>query len=117
MATAEKHETAVIGDLLMDMGRDVRRIAVDEIEIARGKLSDYLAKLVAKAAGAIVGMAVAMIGLSMLCFAAVAALAPVLPELWLRLVIMAAVFLVVGAGIAYAFMKKLSAMHSPDLEH
>ena len=87
----EKHEAAAkVADLLQDIGHDVRRIAIDEIDLARGKLSTFLEQLILKAAGAIVGACVALLGLLMLCFAAVAALEPVIDSLAVRLLIMAA---------------------------
>ncbi len=107
---------AKVGELLQGIGHDVRRIAVDEIELARGKVSGFLEKLVLKAAGAIVGACVALIGLGLLCLTAVAALAPVIPALWLRLLIMSIVYLGVGGGLAYAFSKKLLAIHAEELE-
>ena len=103
-------------ELLQGIGSDVKRIAVDEVDLARGKLSDYLGKLVLKAAGVIVGACVAFIGLGLLCLAAVAALAPVIPALWLRLLLMAGVYIVVGGGLTLVFMKRLAALHGPNLE-
>jgi hypothetical protein len=52
----------------------------------------------------------------MLCLAAVAALGPVIPSLALRLLIMSFVYLITGAGLAYAFAKHLMAIHGPDLD-
>ena len=109
-------EPAKIGELLADIGSDVRRIAVDEIDLARGKLSSFLEKLILKASGIIVGACVAFIGLGLLCLAAVAALAPVLPSLALRLLLMSVVYMAVGGGLALVFMKRLAALHGPDMQ-
>jgi len=108
-------EPAKLGELLQDIGSDVKRIAVDEIDLARGKLSSFLEKLILKASGIIVGACVAFIGLGLLCLAAVAALAPVIPSLALRLLLMSVVYLAVGGGLALVFMKRLAALHGPDM--
>lgn len=105
-----------LGELLQDIGNDVRTLAVDEIELARGKLATFLQQLIVKAAGAIVGGCLALIGLGMLCLAAVAALAPVIPALWLRLVIMAAVYLAIGGGLVVLFMKRMAAVNTNELK-
>jgi hypothetical protein len=117
MATlSSSTEPPSVVELLQGIGSDVRRIAVDEVDLARGKLSDYLGKLILKVAGVIVGACVAFIGLGLLCLAAVAALGPVIPALWLRLVLMSAVYLIVGGALTLVFMKRLAALHGPDLD-
>ena len=108
-------EPPKLGELLQDIGSDVRRIATDEIDLARGKLSSFLEKLILKVAGIIVGACVAFIGLGLLCLAGVAALAPVIPSLGLRLLLGAIVYIGVGSGLALMFAKRLSALHGPDL--
>jgi hypothetical protein len=53
------------------------------------------------------GGLIVLIGFAMLCTAAVAGLAGLIAPLWLRLLIMAAVYLVVGGALAAGFVKKL----------
>jgi hypothetical protein len=113
----EREQPVKVAELLQDITHDVRRIAVDEIELARGKMTGYLEELVLKAAGAIVGACVALIGLGLLCLTVVAALEPVIHPLWLRLLIMAVVYLALGGAAAYLFVKRLMALHGPNLEH
>ena len=60
------------------------------------------------------GGIVALIGLGMLCAAVVAALEPVIPSLALRLLIMAAVYIVVGGVVAGVFAKRLKKDIVPD---
>ena len=112
-----EREPVRVAEILQDIGHDVRRIAVDEIELARGKMTGYLEELVLKAAGSIIGACVALIGLGLLCLTAVAALEPVIHPLWLRLLIMAVIYLAVGGAAAYLFAKRLAALHGPNLEH
>jgi|GEM_PF-2780272 len=104
-----------VGDLLKHIGDDVKTIAVSELELARTKLGSYLEQTVMKAAAMILGAFVALVGLAMLCVVVVVALAPVIPPLWLRLLIMAVIYLAVGGGATYLFAKKMAA--PPDLDH
>ena len=104
-----------VGDLLKHIGDDVKTIAVSELELARTKLGSYLEQTVMKAAAMILGAFVALVGLAMLCVVVVVALAPVIPALWLRLLIMAVIYLAVGGGATFLFAKKMAA--PPDLDH
>jgi putative superfamily III holin-X len=106
---------AKVGDLLKHIGDDVKTIAVSELELARTKLGSYLEQTVMKAAAMILGAFVALVGLAMLCVVVVVALAPVIPALWLRLLIMAVIYLAVGGGATYLFAKRMAA--PPDLDH
>ena len=113
---AKTPEPPSVVELLGDIGKDVRRIAVDEIELARGKMSNFLEQLVLKAAGILAGACVAFIGLGLLCLAGVVALAPVIPSLALRLVLGSVVYLGVGGALAYVFAQRLKALRGPDLK-
>ena len=62
------------------------------------------------------GGVIALIGLGLLAVVAVVALAPVIPALWLRLLIMAVVYLIVGGAVAAFFSKKLKTDAKPNLE-
>jgi hypothetical protein len=85
-------------DALRQVAGDLKLIASDEMELGRNVLARHLNTIVAKASIAILGAIVALIGLAMLCAAAVVALAPVIHPLGLRLFIMAIVYIAVGAG-------------------
>lgn len=104
-----------VGELLKHIGDDVKTIAVSELELARTKLGSYLEQTVMKAAAMILGAFVALVGLAMLCVVVVVALAPVIPALWLRLLLMAVIYLAVGGGATYLFAKKMAS--PPDLDH
>ena len=104
-----------VGELLHDIGRDVKTIASDELELVRNKLSHHLERVVTRAAAVWLGATVALIGLAMLCVVAVVALAPVLPPLWLRLLLMALVYIAAGGTVAAVVGGRLSKSWLPDL--
>ncbi|HEY6035237.1 MAG TPA: phage holin family protein [Kofleriaceae bacterium] len=112
---AATQQPAKVGDLLKHIGDDVKTIAVSELELARTKLGSYLEQTVMKAAAMILGAFVALVGLAMLCVVVVVALAPVIPPLWLRLLIMAGIYLFVGGGATFLFGRKMAT--PPDLDH
>ena len=96
-----------VGELVHRITDDVKTIARDEIELVRGEI-EHSAKLAAsEAAIVLLGAIVALVGLGMLCVVVVVALAPLIPALWLRLLIMAVVYLVIGGAIAATFGKRL----------
>jgi hypothetical protein len=86
---------------------DLKVLTRDEVELARIELSKGLKKAAGEAAAVVLGGMVALVGFALLCVAAVAALAPVIPPLWARLLIMAAVYLVLGSVLAAAFASKM----------
>ena len=73
-------------------------------------------QLVVKAGVAVLGAMVALIGLAMLCTVVVVALAPVIPPLWLRLLVMAIVYIAIGAGTVVLCGRRMAAMHGPGLD-
>ena len=66
-----------------------------------------------KAAAMILGAFVALLGFGMLCVVVVVARAGAIPALWLRLLIMAVLYMSIGGGAAYLFAKKMA--NPPDL--
>jgi hypothetical protein len=107
-----------VGELLADISRDVKTIATDDMELARGRLASYLEHLMMKAGGAVIGACVALIGLGLLCLAVVAAIEPIIHPLWLRLFVMAIFYLAVGGTMAAVFAKRLADTPRPHLlEH
>ena len=103
-------------ELLADIGRDLKTIAADELELANGKLRQFLERLVLKAGVAVLGATVALIGLGMLCTVAVVVLAPIIPALWLRLLLMAVVYIGLGGGATYVAARRIFATRGPDLD-
>jgi len=104
-----------VGELLHRITDDVKTIARDEIDLAKAEIAKHAKVAAGEAAAIVLGGIVALIGFAMLCTAVVVALAPVIASLALRLVIMAAVYLVLGGVVAGAFAKRLSTDIKPDL--
>ncbi len=118
MATALLGDMAVtvepkVGDLLKHIGEDVKTIAVSEIELGRTKMSAYFERTLMKATVMILSAFVAMVGFAMLCVTGVVALEPVIPQLWLRLLLGSFVFIITGAILATVSAKKL--LGGPDI--
>jgi uncharacterized membrane protein YqjE len=104
-----------VGELLHRITDDVKTLAKDELELAKGELQISAKKAAVDGAVVVLGGIVALIGLAMLCATAVAALAPVIPPLWARLLIMAAIYLIAGAVVAGVFAKRLKRDAVPDM--
>jgi len=89
------------------VGEDLSQLAKDHVELARIELATSAKKVLTDGAAVVFGGVVALIGLAMLCATAVAAAAPVIPPLWLRLLLGAILYLVIGGAVAYGFVQKL----------
>ena len=97
------------------ISEDIRTIARNEIELLRGEARRVARSAAADGAAVVLGGIVALIGLAMLCTAAVVALAPVLPSLALRLVVMGVVYCGIGGSLAATFAVRLRRRAAPDL--
>jgi hypothetical protein len=102
-------------DLIRRISEDVRTITRNEIELLRGEARRVARSAVSDGAAVLFGGVVALIGLAILCLAAVAALAPVLPSLALRLVATGVIYLGVGGSLAATFALRLRRNIVPDL--
>ena len=106
--------TSHVGELIHRITGDLKTIARDEIELVKGEVQQHARLAAGEAAVVVLGGIVALIGLTMLCAAAVAALAPIIPSLALRLLLMAAVYIVAGGVVAASFGKRLGKDIKPD---
>ncbi|HEX4453878.1 MAG TPA: phage holin family protein [Kofleriaceae bacterium] len=117
-ATMNVPASAGIGELLEHIGHDVRTIASDELEMGRAALGDRLESIVIKLGVGLLGATVALIGFAMLCMTAVFALHPVIPQLWLRMLLMSVVYIGAGGGAAFYIAKKVGTnAGGGELEH
>jgi len=112
--TSVQDGTGRVGDLLHRITDDLKVLAKDELELAKGEVASTAKTAAFEAAVIVLGGIVALIGLGMLCAAAVAALEPVIPALSLRLLLMAAIYIVAGGVVAGGFAKRLKKDIVPD---
>lgn len=89
-------------ELLVSMADDVKEIARDEVALARNELLDSVRSAAAKSAALLLGATVALLGLGILCTAAVVVAGAWIPSLALRLVLMAMVYVALGAAVVAA---------------
>lgn len=104
-----------VGELVNRITDDVKTIASDELQLAKLELTKSVKTAAGEAAVVVLGGIVALIGFGMLCVVAVVALEPVISALWLRLMIMAVIYLVAGGAIAGVFARKLAGDAKPDM--
>lgn len=109
------HGKPGVGEIIHRITDDVKTIASDELQLAKMELGRTVKTAAGEAAVVVLGGIVALIGFGMLCVVAVVALGAVIEALWLRLLIMAIVYLVAGGVIAGAFAKKLASDVKPDM--
>lgn len=100
---ADRH----VRDLLYRITDDVKTLARDEVELVRDELKAAARAAALDVGAALLGAIVALVGLGMLCVVVVVALAPVIPALWARLLVMASVYLVLGTAVAAGFASRL----------
>lgn len=96
-----------LAELLSRITDDIKTIARDEVALVRDELAHSARSAARDSAIMLIGGFVGLIGLAMLCLAGVAALAPVIPALWARLLIGAAVYLIAGSAVAAGFGARL----------
>jgi hypothetical protein len=113
--TTARSEDVATRELFHRITDDVRTIARDEIELVRAEMGQVAKRVAAEGAAVMFGGIVALIGLSMLCVAAVVALAPLIASLALRLVLMAVVYGVIGGVLAVTFAVRLRRDAIPNL--
>jgi Putative Actinobacterial Holin-X, holin superfamily III len=101
--------------LIHRISEDLRTITRNEIELLRGEARRVARSAATDGAAVLFGGIVALIGLAILCLAAVAALAPVLPSLALRLVVMGVIYLGIGGSLAASFALRLRRRAVPDV--
>lgn len=108
-------EQSPLGEVLQDATLDVKTIARDERELAQLEIQRTVRAAAIDGAVILLGGMVALIGLGLLCVAAVAALGYIISWLWLRLLIMALVYMMIGGILAAAFGSKLREQARLDL--
>lgn len=104
------------GELLHRISDDLKTIAKDELELAKGEIGSAAKKTAGETAAIVLGGIVALIGLAMLCVSVVVAIDFLIASLAWRLLLMAIIYLVVGGIVAGVFARKLGSDVRPDLK-
>jgi len=94
---------------------DVKDLAKEHLELARKELGQDLKTSGVDASVVMLGGVVTAIGLALVCLAAVIALTPWIPTLWVRVLITAVVYTLIGTMLVGMFAKRLR-RDAPDLE-
>jgi uncharacterized membrane protein YqjE len=103
-------------DLLRQVRSDLEHIVKDELTLAELELEQKLKHGLVDLAGMFLSALLMLIGLCFLCVSVVPALAPLIAPLWLRLVVMAAVYLLIGGVVVTIFAVKFRRDASPRLD-
>lgn len=100
--------SAGIGQLIGDIGRDLSRLVADEIQLARSETGETVHKAIGALVTIGIGLAIAVTGLVVLAFAAVTALSNVW-EPWLASLVVGGALLVVALIMAKSGQSTLRA--------
>jgi len=104
-----------LGDLIQNISNDIKVLAHDELELARIEVASGIKRPIADAGAIVMGGVVALIGLGLLCTTAVVALQPLIPALWLRMLIMSFVYFALGGAVAARYVTRLRRDSPPGL--
>jgi uncharacterized membrane protein YqjE len=113
VAIATRREVAIapregrLAQLVKRIGDDVGTLTKTHMELARTELRSGMRSALVDGAAIGLGGVVALIGLALLCVSAVVAAEPAVPALWLRLVLGAALYLLLGAALIWIFARRL----------
>jgi hypothetical protein len=107
---------SAVGQLLENIGHDMRTIASDELEMGRTALVDRFEAIILRIAVTLLAVIVGLVGFGMLCVTAVFALHGLIASLWLRMLIMSIVYIVVG-GIAASIVSRRITRSDGDIQH
>jgi membrane protein len=106
-AVAPRDQGLGLAELVKRVGDDFGHLARSHAELARAELTSGVKRAAGEAAAVILGGVVALIGLGLLCVSAVVAAAPLVPPLWLRLVLGAMLYMGLGALAVFVFARRL----------
>ena len=97
------------------IGEGLKTIAADEVKLARLELLDELKKPLASAGAIVLGGVIALFGVGLLCATAVVALEPLIAALWLRMLLMSAVYFALGGVVMRVYVKRFQVDATPEL--
>lgn len=113
--TTTAASTTDIPELVQRVARDLQGVARNELMLARLELTHTLKHAAMSASAILLGSLVILIGLTLAFVAAVPALGALIAPLWLRLLLVALLYIVVGAVVVAVFAKRLQHGAKPNL--
>lgn len=113
--TRGPEQPAEVGALMRRIGDGLKTIAEDEVKLARLELLEEIKKPLASAGAIVLGGVIALFGIGLLCTTVVVALEPIVPALWLRMVIMSVVYFAAGWVVMQIYMKRFQVEATPSL--
>lgn len=96
-----------LGGLVREVGNNAFELAKCEVALAKLDVQIALKRAAVGMAGVVLGGILTLFGLGLLCMTGVAALAPLIPALWLRMLFMSLVYLLLGTLLCVSFVGKL----------
>lgn len=99
--------TDSLGGLVREVGSNAFELAKCEVALAKLDVQIALKHAAVGMAGVVLGGIVTLFGLGLLCMTGVVALAPLIPALWLRMLLMSLVYLLLGSLLCVTFIAKL----------
>lgn len=94
-------------ELVALLVQDVTELTRCELALAKVEVEHRLRKAAVSLAASVLGATVALFGLAMLCATAVVALAPIIPALWARMLLVSVIYLLFGSVAAFVFLLQL----------
>lgn len=104
-----------VSALMRRIGDGLKTIATDEVKLARLELMEEIKKPLASAGAIILGGVIALFGVGLLCATVVVALEPLVEPLWLRMIIMSAVYFGAGRLVMRVYLKRFEVEATPEL--
>ena len=111
----QTRESTDIPELVQRIARDLRGVARDELRLAQLELTQTVKHAATAALAILLGSVVVLIGLALAFVAAVPALGALIGPLWLRLLIVALAYIVLGGAVVAVFVKRLQREAKPNL--
>jgi hypothetical protein len=104
----------VVSMLLGRITDDLKALGRDELALARAEINQKVKSTLLDTMVILLSGAIATVALAFLMFAAIDAAEPILAPLWARLLIGGALYTLIGAGLLYAYARKLKRDMAPS---
>ena len=104
----------VVSMLLGRITDDLKALGRDELALARAEINQKVKATMLDTLVILLSGVIAVVSLAFLMFAAIDAAEPLIAPLWARLLIGGALYTAIGAGLLYAYARKLKRDITPQ---